>query len=252
MAGWALRPGRRGIWYQLHPRAAVVMAVVLFSVVSFAAWAYDSSGQAIVLFYVLPIALLAIAFGLRGGLIGAVTGFGLFAILEVFHSSGDIDGEGWVVRALAMFLLGGLLGHASDRTESSERTALAEQQRRCRIEEANRRYAEAMEISDSLVQQMVAAKWMAEQGQSTEAIEVLASTIAAGESMARGLLQRRAATPLDASSRDRHLAQLGPVGDEQAPKSEDPIPPTPARPLIRAVRREWSRPRAHASRLTRP
>ena len=41
---------------------------------------------------------LAVTFGLRGGLVGAGCGFGLFALLEVLHSSGDIDADGWAVK----------------------------------------------------------------------------------------------------------------------------------------------------------
>ena len=182
-------------WYRLHPRSAVEVAVGLFVVVTFLHWFQDGSGQAIVVLYVLPIALLAITFGRRGGLLAAATGFGLFALLEVLHSSGDIDVDGWAVRAIAMFLLGGLLGHATDQALASERAALVEQQRRCQVEAANHRYAQAMEISDSLVQKMVAAKWMAEQGRVDETAEVLTTTIVEAERMVTGLVRKRMVTP---------------------------------------------------------
>lgn len=184
-----------GPWYQLRPRVALGAAVVLFALVTTFHWFDDGSGQAIVVLYVLPVALVAVATGLRGGIASAAVGFGLFSVLEVVHSSGDIDGTGWAVRAVALFLLGGLLGHATDRTRSSQQAALAEQERRSQVEEKNRRFAEAMEISDSLVQKMVAAKWMAEQGRSEETAEALAATIAEGERMVAGLLQQRMIAP---------------------------------------------------------
>lgn len=197
-----------GPWYQLRPRVALATAVALFALVSTFHWFDDGSGQAIVVLYVLPVALVAVAFGLRGGLVSAAAGFGLFSVLEVFHSTGDIDGIGWAVRAVALFLLGGLLGHATDRMHATQRQALAEQDRRCRLEEKNRRFAEAMEISDSLVQKMVAAKWMAEQGRAEDAADALATTIAEGERMAAGLLQKR---------------MIGSPGDERAAVVPAPV-----------------------------
>ena len=182
-------------WYRSHPGAAMAVATSLFVFVTVLHWFQDGSGQAITVLYVLPIALLAVTFGFRGGLVAAAVGFGLFAILQVLHSSGDIDADGWAVRAVAMFLLGALLGRATDHTLASERATLAEQRRRCQFEEQNHRYAEAIEISDSLVQKMVAAKWMAEQGRSEESAQVLASTIAEGERMVAGLLPIQMAAP---------------------------------------------------------
>jgi len=175
----------------------MMVVVGLFAVVSVLQWFNDGSGQAIAVLYVLPIALLGVTRGERGGLAGASVGFVLFAVFEIVHSSGDIDATGWAVRATAMFLLGGLLGHATDRTIASEQTALDEQQKRCQLEEANHRYAAAIEINDSLVQEMVAAKWMVEQGLTDQAAEMLTATIATGERMVVELLPRRVSRPED-------------------------------------------------------
>jgi hypothetical protein len=172
-----------------------VVAIGLFAVVSILQWFNDGSGQAIAVLYVLPIALLGVTLGERGGLAGATSGFVLFAVFEVVHSSGDIDATGWVVRAVAMFLLGGLLGHATDRTAVSEQAALDEQRRRCQLEEENHRYAEAIEINDSLIQEIVAAKWKVEQGLTDQAAEMLSATIATGERMVVELLPRRVSPP---------------------------------------------------------
>jgi hypothetical protein len=190
--GGSMRP-----WYRLQPGNAVVVAVGLFVGISILQWFNDVSGQAIAVLYVLPIALLAVTFGLRGGLVGATTGYFLFASFEILHSSGDIDADGWVVRATAMFLLGGLLGRATDQTTASESAALDEQKQRYRLEEANLRYAEAIEISDSLLQQMVAAKWMVERGRSDQAVELLEATIERGGHMVAGLLPTRISAPAD-------------------------------------------------------
>ena len=186
-------------WYRLHPGKAVVIAVGLFVAVSVLDWFNDGSGQAIAVLYVLPIALLAVTLGQRGGLTGAAAGYALFAVFEIEHSSGDIDVTGWVVRAVAMFLLGELLGRATDQTTASEHAALAEQQRRCQVEEANLRYTEALEINDSLLQQIVVAKWMVEQSQPKDAAKLLTEAIARGERMVAGLLPERVSIPTDSS-----------------------------------------------------
>jgi K+-sensing histidine kinase KdpD len=197
-AGPATADGRRtSPWYRLHPSNSILVALALFVAISVLQWFNNGTGQAIAVLYVLPISLLAVTLGARGGLTGATGGFVLFAVFEIGHGSGDIDATGWAVRAIAMFLLGGLLGRATDQTTASERAALAEQQRRCQLEEANHRYAEAFEINDSLLQQMVAAKWMVEQNHTDQATELLTETIARGERMVAGLLPSRVSRPAD-------------------------------------------------------
>jgi hypothetical protein len=186
-------------WYRIYPNRAIVTAAGLFVVVSVLDWFNDGSGQAIAVLYILPIALLAVTLGKRGGLTGATVGFALFAVLEIEHSSGDIDVTGWVVRAVAMFLIGGLLGRATDQTTVSEHAALAEQQRRYQVEEANLGYAAALEINDSLLQQIVVAKWMVEQSQPKDAAKLLTEAIARGERMVAGLLPERSTIPADSS-----------------------------------------------------
>ena len=224
-------------WYRLYPGKAIVIAVGLFVAVSVLAWFNDGSGQAIAVLYVLPIALLAVTLGQRGGLTGATAGFALFAVLEVEHSSGDIDVTGWVVRAVAMFLLGGLLGRATDQTAASGRAALAEAQRRCQVEEENHRYAEALEINDSLIQQIVVAKWMVEQGQPKPASELLTEAIARGERMVAGLLPARVSTPADSALAIRSSGNVltQHPGDRPAPSS--PQKPHIASGVVRVLGR---------------
>lgn len=183
-------------WYRLYPGRAAVVAIALFVGISVLLWFNDGSGHAVVVLYVLPIALLAVTFGLWGGLGAATVGFVVFALFEIFHSSGDIDADGWAARAIAMFLLGVLLGRATDQTIASEQAALNEQQRRYELEDVNHRYAEAIEISDSILQQMVAAKWMVERGRSDQAAEALTATIERSEEMVTALLPVRVSVPV--------------------------------------------------------
>lgn len=192
-----MRAGGTRPWFRLRPAEAVTVAACLFVAISVLQWFVDGAGQAVVMLYLLPVALVAVTFGMRGGVAAAACAFGVFAIFEVFHATGDIDAEGWMVRAMALFLLGSLLGRATDEMEASRRSALAEQEGRCRLEAAIRRYTDAIEISDSILQQLVAAKWLAEAGRSAQVVDLLDDTIVRGEHMVAGLLARKVAPGAD-------------------------------------------------------
>ncbi len=88
-------------WYRSHARAALITASGLFVAVTGFHLLVNGTGQAVDILYALPIALLAMSFGLRGGLIGAAIGFTMFAVVEVFHGVGDIDVTGWITRERA-------------------------------------------------------------------------------------------------------------------------------------------------------
>jgi len=177
-----------GPWYRSSARAALLAASGLFAVVTVAHIIVSDTGEAVDILYALPIALLAMSFGLRGGLIGAVIGFSLFAVVELVDGVGDIDATGWISRAAGLFLLGALLGRATDQTEAGRLRGMAAAEERQRLEERARRQAEGLEISDSILQHLAVAKWMIEAGQDEGAIEVLTSTMATGERMVAELL----------------------------------------------------------------
>src|SRR5664280_2547332 len=191
-------------WYRSHSRMALLVACGLFAGVTVSRLFTDASGEAVDILYSLPIALLAMSFGLRGGLIGAGIGFALFASVEVADGVGDIDATGWIARAAGLLLLGVLLGQATDQIESGQQRALADQEQRRSLEERTRRQAEALEISDSILQHLAVAKWMVEAGKEREAIEVLTSTMATGERMVADML------PI------RHGDADGELGDDSA------------------------------------
>ena len=175
-------------WYRAHPREAVVLACGLFAVVTFGHFAVDGNGEAVDILYALPVALLAVTFGLRGGLAGAGIGLALFAVSETMKSTGDIDITGWLTRAAGLLLLGLLLGRATDQIEISRRNSEAAWEERRRIQETARRQSEALEISDSILQHLAAAKWMVEQGRDEEAIDVLSATLETGQRMVADIL----------------------------------------------------------------
>ncbi len=163
----------------------------LFVAVTVAHVVVNGTGEAVDILYSLPVALLAMSFGLRGGLVGATTGFTLFAIVELVDGVGDIDATGWIARASGLFVLGALLGRSTDQIESAQLHALAAQEERQVLAERARRQSEGLEISDSILQHLAVAKWMVEAGKNDEAIEILTSTMATGERMVAELLPIR-------------------------------------------------------------
>ena len=178
-------------WYRAHSRAAVLIAGALFVGVTLARFFTDGSGEAVDILYSLPVALLAMSFGLSGGLVGAAVGFSLFAIVELTDGVGDIDATGWIARATGLLLLGMLLGRATDQIKADQLRTLAAQEQRRHLQDTARRQAEALEISDSILQHLAAAKWMLEQGRDKEAIDILTSTMATGEHMVADMLPIR-------------------------------------------------------------
>ena len=182
---------RAGPWYRSSALAALLVAAGLFAAVTVGHIIANGTGEAVDILYALPVALLAMSFGLRGGLAGAAIGFALFAIVELSDGTGDIDATGWISRAAGLFLLGALLGRATDQIEAERLRTIAEADQRQRLEERARRQAEGLEISDSLLQHLAVAKWMVEAGDNAGAIEVLTSTMVTGERMVADLLPMR-------------------------------------------------------------
>jgi len=178
-------------WYRTHARAAILMSVGLFVAVTALHVVVNGTGEAVDILYALPVALLAMSFGLRGGLIGAAIAFSLFTVVELVDGVGDIDATGWCSRAAGLLLLGVLLGRASDQIEAAQIRSLALQQERQAIAEQARRQHDGLEISDSILQHLAVAKWMVEVGRFDEAIAILTSTMATGERMVADLLPQR-------------------------------------------------------------
>ena len=85
----------------------------------------NGTGEAVDILYALPVALLAMSFGIRGGLVGAAVGFGLFAVVEVFDGVGDIDATGWITRGAGLFLLGRCSGRRPTTSTTGQRSTLA-------------------------------------------------------------------------------------------------------------------------------
>lgn len=96
------------------------MAAVLFAVV-FVLQAKDTRpADALEVLYVVPIALLALRFGQRGGLVGALVGVALIGTYDLADDVFDVSFLGNVSWVVAFVLLGGMLGRFVDRRRRLE------------------------------------------------------------------------------------------------------------------------------------
>ncbi len=195
---------------------AVGIIVGLLAAVTILRWFFDRASETVALLYVVPIALSALRFGRKGGITAAGFGVTAFVVLEAVRARGDIDVTGWVGPLLAMVLMGGLVGHLS------EVAAQREADRRCqaqRIEELSDAQRRAIEASDSVVQQVAAARWMLEAGQSQEALAALGDAVADGIARVHGRLDPLLAE--QSADGDEPLSDEHPPADDE-PQSEEP------------------------------
>ena len=96
-------------------RAAIVaVAVVLFAIAFFARLAVNDPDALLANFYIVPIAVLAIEFGTRAGLIAAAFAFALVPAWSVINDV-HVDALGYVSRGAAFLVTGLVVGGFSDR-----------------------------------------------------------------------------------------------------------------------------------------
>jgi PAS domain S-box-containing protein len=98
------------------------IAGVLFAGVLVLKLVVTEPGWGFPLLYDIPVALVALAYGWRGGLVAAVVGMILFAVGD---AAGDIHSNvaGYVSRGLSFFVLAGLLGLYADRLREADAVA---------------------------------------------------------------------------------------------------------------------------------
>ena len=102
-------------WPTRGDSALFAVALVLF-VGIFALRENDANvGDAEGTLYVVPIALLALRYGLRGGAAGATAAFGLTVAWDLIGSPSSVTVYGYLSRGVAFLLLGMLLGIVVDR-----------------------------------------------------------------------------------------------------------------------------------------
>jgi hypothetical protein len=132
--------------------------------------------------YILPVALAAATFGRRAGLAAGVLAVALIGVWVAARGV-HLSPTGWATRVVPILLLGFLLGGAMDRLRQAEAD-------RSRLERAALLHREAIEINDSLIQQMTAAKWAFEAGQTESGMRILTGALSHAQQLVSRLIRR--------------------------------------------------------------
>lgn len=168
-------------WFRARPEFTIAVSAILFAAVLTLRLLFGDSRDAYSMLYVLPVSLLATAFGRRIG-----TAAGVFAVmlvvLWVLVDQVTLSPMGWLSQVVPLLLLGALAGDASDRLQRAN-------EERARLEAGARLHQEAIEINDSLIQGMAAAKWLLEAGRTESALAMLDETIALGHKLVSALIR---------------------------------------------------------------
>ena len=159
----------------------MLVASALFVAVFVLRLTVGDATDAISMLYVLPITLLAVARGLRTGLLAGCLGV-LLTCAGVVLDGFDLSWLGWASRCIPLLLIGVLLGDASERLRRAERE-------RRDLAVAAMRHRQAIEVNDRLVQGMAAAKWSLEAGKVTAGIDTLADTLGEGQQLVSAMLR---------------------------------------------------------------
>lgn len=175
-------PRPAGPWFRRRPRLTIGLAGAMFVGVLVLRLSAGTAVDAYSMLYALPIALLATALGVRAGAVAGVVAVSLTVLWAVTQDV-SLSPTGWASRIVPMLLLGVLLGDASDRVQRSE-------EERLQLEAAALLHRQAIEINDSLVQGMAAAKWALEAGNATDAAALLDQTIAQAHALVSELIRQ--------------------------------------------------------------
>jgi hypothetical protein len=203
-------------WFRTRPRAAVSVASTLAVSIWGLGLALPWDRAALAVLFVLPIALLAVTFGCRGG---TTAGFGAMALIVAWGvpaGRGGVGISGWA-SAAAMLMLGALLGAAVDGIATSERRVRRANDIRRRLEEEAHRHLEAVEINDTLLQSAAVAKWALEAGDFGRALEVLDETVDAGQRLVTALINGDRFGPFAPSGTGSGAVTLGKVRIDRPP-----------------------------------
>lgn len=199
-------PATPGPWFRTHPGLALTAAALFYAGVLALRLSMDNPLDAISMLYVFPVALVAMTGGRWVGLAGGILSVVLVAAW-VLTRSVDLTVAGWLSRALPLLLVGFLIGDGSDRLER------ASQERQARLL-AVQRHREAVEINDSLVQGMSAAKWSIEAGRVESGLKVLEETVELGHQLVSELIRESGARLTTApSEQPPNGTKVPPTGD---------------------------------------
>lgn len=180
---WPLRSSvLRDPWFRQHPVMALVVAGGLFGAVLLLTLTAGTPEDDYFWLYVFPVALIAVTFGLRAGATAGLSAVALVIVWAVLRHV-TLTTTGWTARVAPMLVLSLLLGRAADRL----RRAGAE---RRRLEAAALLHHEAIEINDSLVQGIAAARWSFEAGQVDMGLKILDQTLSQAHELVSDLIRR--------------------------------------------------------------
>jgi hypothetical protein len=190
-------------WFSRRPGLTLLVIGVLFAAVLALRLLAGGPVDAYSMLYVLPVALAATAFGVRGGAAAGLLAVALILVWTVVRDV-HLGPTGWLTRAVPLLLLGFLLGRAMDRARRAEVDLR-------RHEMAALLHREAIEINDSLVQRMSAAKWSLESGLTEVGLDILSTAVSEAHQLVSDLLRRA-----DMGDRAEVLPGSGPVSDSRA------------------------------------
>jgi PAS domain S-box-containing protein len=122
MTAHALRSHERLLrrWPTLGAPATIALALALFAGIFVLRERDGTLINADEILFVVPIALLALRFGLRGGLAAGLMGTTLIVVWDSLDGDATLGASGYVIRGVAFVLLGALLGNFVDQRRRLE------------------------------------------------------------------------------------------------------------------------------------
>lgn len=177
-------------WFSRRPSLALVGVAMMFVLITtLRIWLGNDATVGVTLLYVVPTSLSALAWGRVAGLIAASVSITLMA-LWVMVAAVDLNALGWAARIVPILLAGLLLGDASDRLRRAEAARLLQRER-------DLLHRQAVEVNDSLLQGMAAAKWALESGNVDLGLNTLNDTIETGQILVSRLIRDSSMGPTD-------------------------------------------------------
>lgn len=171
---------RGGPWFRERPRQTIAVASAMSAAIFALRLADSSATDAVSVLYVLPVALLAMAFGFRVGFAAGVGSVGLL-LAGTLLADISLTPLGWSTRITPLILLGTLVGFASDQLGEAHR-------RERHYVEVALLQREAAEINDTIVQGLAAAKWLMEAGDTERGLEAVNDTMATAQVLVSRML----------------------------------------------------------------
>jgi putative two-component system response regulator len=112
-------------WPTLGRTATLALVLALFAGVFALRALHPNVADADEILFVVPIALLALSFGLRGGLAGALFGLTLVVVWDTSNNHPALSASGYLSWGVAFVLLGALLGDFVDKRRRLEAEVLS-------------------------------------------------------------------------------------------------------------------------------